>query len=160
MSAGPSVSGKPWPRLMLSCCVARADITVKMVVPVAASREFTLFTAHGLLKRAGRAVWVAARPGSTGGRNAQYQCSPPGKPPSARAARCRVRPKPRIAAWHATCKLPLLPSNACGSLATGGRPAPAGFDAHEEDRGSHQAVQAGRGEGGAARGGTARDHRP
>jgi hypothetical protein len=33
MSSGPSVSGKPWPRLIARCSWASALITVKMVVP-------------------------------------------------------------------------------------------------------------------------------
>ena len=32
-SSGPSVSGKPWPRLMLPVATARADISAKIVVP-------------------------------------------------------------------------------------------------------------------------------
>src|SRR5665213_837357 len=33
IDSGPSRSGKPWPRLTALCSVARADMTVKMVVP-------------------------------------------------------------------------------------------------------------------------------
>src|ERR1700738_3732124 len=32
-SAGPSVSGKPWPRLMAPVLTAKADISAKIVVP-------------------------------------------------------------------------------------------------------------------------------
>jgi len=32
-SGGPSVSGKPWPRLTLSVASASADISAKIVVP-------------------------------------------------------------------------------------------------------------------------------
>ena len=32
-SAGPSVSGNPWPRLMEPVSMARADISAKIVVP-------------------------------------------------------------------------------------------------------------------------------
>ena len=32
-SGGPSVSGKPWPRLTLPVAVASADISAKIVVP-------------------------------------------------------------------------------------------------------------------------------
>src|SRR4051795_11420140 len=38
-SAGPSVSGKPWPRLIEPVRSASADISVKMVVPKPASRS-------------------------------------------------------------------------------------------------------------------------
>jgi hypothetical protein len=36
-SGGPSVSGKPWPRLIEPVCTASADISAKMVVPKPAS---------------------------------------------------------------------------------------------------------------------------
>ena len=39
--AGPSVSGKPWPRLTEPVASARADISVKIVVPNGASRRLS-----------------------------------------------------------------------------------------------------------------------
>ncbi len=54
MSAGPSVSGKPWPRLMAPCCAARADITVKIVVPVPCSSVFSVFNGAILRSRAAK----------------------------------------------------------------------------------------------------------
>ena len=36
---GPSVSGKPWPRLIDPVATARADISAKMVVPRPARRR-------------------------------------------------------------------------------------------------------------------------
>src|SRR5215217_7573169 len=38
-SGGPSVSGKPWPRLIEPVCTASADISAKIVVPKPASLE-------------------------------------------------------------------------------------------------------------------------
>ena len=37
IDAGPSVSGKPWPRLIASCLVASCDTSAKMVVECGAS---------------------------------------------------------------------------------------------------------------------------
>src|SRR5258707_3656108 len=37
-ASGPSKSGKPWPRLMALCSVARRDISAKMLVPKVETR--------------------------------------------------------------------------------------------------------------------------
>ena len=39
-SGGPSVSGKPWPRLTDPVATASADISAKIVVPIPAIRLF------------------------------------------------------------------------------------------------------------------------
>ena len=46
ISAGPSVSGKPWPRFTAPAAAASADISAKIVVPIPASAGFSsgLFT--------------------------------------------------------------------------------------------------------------------
>jgi len=46
ISGGPSLSGKPCPRLTDPVVVASADISAKIVVPIPASRAFSsgLFT--------------------------------------------------------------------------------------------------------------------
>src|SRR5277367_5140808 len=41
ISAGPSVSGKPWPRLTDPVVRASADISAKIVVPMPVSRRFS-----------------------------------------------------------------------------------------------------------------------
>ncbi len=41
ISGGPSVSGKPWPRLTDPVATASADISAKIVVPSPASRLFS-----------------------------------------------------------------------------------------------------------------------
>ena len=41
ISRGPSVSGKPWPRLTAPVVTASADISAKIVVPIPASRAFS-----------------------------------------------------------------------------------------------------------------------
>src|SRR3989344_2466228 len=55
-SGAHSKSGKPWPRLTALCSVARADITVKMVVPTWGS----LLGKAGV--RAAALAWVMAQP--------------------------------------------------------------------------------------------------
>ena len=39
-ASGPSVSGKPWPRLTEPVAIANADISAKIVVPSPCRREF------------------------------------------------------------------------------------------------------------------------
>jgi hypothetical protein len=41
ISFGPSVSGKPWPRLMEPVTDASADISAKIVVPIPARARFS-----------------------------------------------------------------------------------------------------------------------
>jgi hypothetical protein len=41
ISRGPSVSGKPWPRLTEPVVPASADISAKIVVPIPSSRAFS-----------------------------------------------------------------------------------------------------------------------
>ena len=41
ISRGPSVSGKPWPRLIAPVRAARADISAKIVVPKGCMREIS-----------------------------------------------------------------------------------------------------------------------
>jgi len=41
ISAGPSVSGNPWPRLTDPVATASADISAKIVVPIPAIRLFS-----------------------------------------------------------------------------------------------------------------------
>ena len=47
ITAGPSWSGKPWPRLMAPVRSARADISAKMVTPNSRSREARTGAAGG-----------------------------------------------------------------------------------------------------------------